>query len=64
MKNDAEYDYADLSRSLQATYEGRTEVYAVAFTSPRVWFYNKGSCGQNRPGGPARPGRAGEDLTS
>ncbi len=43
VKNDAEYDYADLSRSLQATYEGANgEVYAVAFTSsPRVWFYNK-----------------------
>lgn len=43
IKDDAEYDYADLSQSLQATYEGAGgEVYAVSFTSsPRVWFYNK-----------------------
>lgn len=43
VKTDPAYDYADLSQSLQATYEGPGgEVYAVSFTSsPRVWFYNK-----------------------
>lgn len=43
IKEDADYDYADLSQSLQANYEGANgEVYAASFTSsPRVWFYNK-----------------------
>lgn len=43
VRDDADYDYADLSQSLQANYEGPNgEVYAISFTSsPRVWFYNK-----------------------
>ncbi len=43
IKNDADFDYSDISNSLQANYEGKNgEVYAVSFTSsPRVWFYNK-----------------------
>lgn len=43
VRDDADYDYADLSQSLQANYEGPNgEVYAISFTSsPRIWFYNK-----------------------
>ena len=43
VRDDADYDYSDLSQSLQANYEGPNgEVYAISFTSsPRVWFYNK-----------------------